>query len=118
MTVLDMNRFAPDHPGGWVNGFAIQWYCKAEVECTENSDDINYSRSSIIENFVSVFKKTVGYTAGFRIKASDHQHKHVGLGSTSTVMIAVATAMNFFFQAEDGIRDTSVTGVQTCALPI
>src|SRR5437879_12549719 len=26
--------------------------------------------------------------------------------------------MSFFFQAEDGIRDTSVTGVQTCALPI
>src|SRR5262249_56957844 len=24
----------------------------------------------------------------------------------------------FFFQAEDGIRDWSVTGVQTCALPI
>jgi len=24
----------------------------------------------------------------------------------------------FCFQAEDGIRDTSVTGVQTCALPI
>src|SRR5437762_5187372 len=24
----------------------------------------------------------------------------------------------FFFQAEDGIRATSVTGVQTCALPI
>ena len=23
-----------------------------------------------------------------------------------------------FFQAEDGIRDSSVTGVQTCALPI
>src|SRR5437764_14092104 len=27
-------------------------------------------------------------------------------------------ASDFFFQAEDGIRDTSVTGVQTCALPI
>src|SRR5690625_4870558 len=26
--------------------------------------------------------------------------------------------MNFFFQAEDGIRDGHVTGVQTCALPI
>src|SRR5437660_11096800 len=25
---------------------------------------------------------------------------------------------NFFFQAEDGIRDGHVTGVQTCALPI
>ena len=24
----------------------------------------------------------------------------------------------FFFQAEDGIRDYKVTGVQTCALPI
>src|SRR2546429_4563697 len=28
-----------------------------------------------------------------------------------------ATAF-FFFQAEDGIRDVAVTGVQTCALPI
>src|SRR5205823_6812136 len=26
--------------------------------------------------------------------------------------------MSFFFQAEDGIRDKLVTGVQTCALPI
>src|SRR2546429_4242083 len=26
--------------------------------------------------------------------------------------------MCFFFQAEDGIRDVAVTGVQTCALPI
>ena len=30
----------------------------------------------------------------------------------------VVNVNNFFFQAEDGIRDTSVTGVQTCALPI
>src|SRR5262249_56646799 len=28
------------------------------------------------------------------------------------------TFYHFFFQAEDGIRDWSVTGVQTCALPI
>src|SRR5687768_5782716 len=26
--------------------------------------------------------------------------------------------ITFFFQAEDGIRDVAVTGVQTCALPI
>src|SRR5207245_4969037 len=26
--------------------------------------------------------------------------------------------LRFFFQAEDGIRDATVTGVQTCALPI
>src|SRR6266542_978770 len=35
--------------------------------------------------------------------------------STSTVQ---RTLSLFFFQAEDGIRDATVTGVQTCALPI
>src|SRR5438046_8626388 len=30
----------------------------------------------------------------------------------------VIVLLFFFFQAEDGIRDWSVTGVQTCALPI
>src|SRR5262249_56659721 len=30
----------------------------------------------------------------------------------------VCCSFFFFFQAEDGIRDWSVTGVQTCALPI
>src|SRR5687768_10311390 len=31
---------------------------------------------------------------------------------------AWAKVVNFFFQAEDGIRAVAVTGVQTCALPI
>src|SRR5256885_10590988 len=31
---------------------------------------------------------------------------------------AASQASPFFFQAEDGIRDYKVTGVQTCALPI
>src|SRR5256886_12618508 len=30
----------------------------------------------------------------------------------------VVLSFVFFFQAEDGIRDLTVTGVQTCALPI
>src|SRR5256886_12667693 len=30
----------------------------------------------------------------------------------------VSRGLVFFFQAEDGIRDLTVTGVQTCALPI
>jgi beta-ribofuranosylaminobenzene 5'-phosphate synthase len=94
LTVLDMNRFAPDHPGGGGVGFAIQIYCTAEVECTKKDTTIDYSRESIIRNFVAVFKKVTGYLGGFTIKATDHQHQHVGLGSTSTIMIAVATAMN------------------------
>src|SRR3712207_8865898 len=33
-------------------------------------------------------------------------------------MRLVCFRVSFFFQAEDGIRDIGVTGVQTCALPI
>ena len=33
-------------------------------------------------------------------------------------MAAMCLCLFFFFQAEDGIRDHCVTGVQTCALPI
>src|SRR5256885_8095044 len=33
-------------------------------------------------------------------------------------MSLLVSVMFFFFQAEDGIRDYKVTGVQTCALPI
>src|SRR5438067_7965255 len=32
--------------------------------------------------------------------------------------VKYTTILFFFFQAEDGIRDRNVTGVQTCALPI
>src|SRR6266481_7513478 len=32
--------------------------------------------------------------------------------------LATSGFQPFFFQAEDGIRDGTVTGVQTCALPI
>src|SRR4051794_41221045 len=33
-------------------------------------------------------------------------------------MSRLSSVLFFFFQAEDGIRDGRVTGVQTCALPI
>src|SRR5688572_31336510 len=33
-------------------------------------------------------------------------------------MLLKISILFFFFQAEDGIRDLTVTGVQTCALPI
>src|SRR5437867_6914307 len=52
-----------------------------------------------------------------------------GVGLPATEMIlshgrrpaadaAILSFTVFFFQAEDGIRDRTVTGVQTCALPI
>src|SRR5260221_8554064 len=41
-----------------------------------------------------------------------------GLGTLRSVLMSVLLGGSFFFQAEDGIRDHCVTGVQTCALPI
>src|SRR5256885_4711867 len=42
------------------------------------------------------------------------------LGAARTHLNRLSTShlLFFFFQAEDGIRDYKVTGVQTCALPI
>src|SRR5256886_8162200 len=46
-----------------------------------------------------------------RLKNDQHLDKTWNVSSRSLNML-------FFFQAEDGIRDLTVTGVQTCALPI
>jgi beta-ribofuranosylaminobenzene 5'-phosphate synthase len=94
LTVLDMNRFAPDRPGGGGIGFAIKTYCTAEVECTPSGIEIDYSREPILRHFVEVFREIVGYSGGFRVRARDHMHEHVGLGSTSTILIAVANGLN------------------------
>src|SRR5438093_1069067 len=42
----------------------------------------------------------------------------LGYDATPFNQILKQNAKRFFFQAQDGIRDWSVTGVQTCALPI
>src|SRR2546430_10997267 len=42
---------------------------------------------------------------------------YVGVHMLLSVVVSVLFFF-FFFQAEDGIRDLTVTGVQTCALPI
>src|SRR2546429_3541263 len=67
-----------------------------------------------------------------QLERDDRQHRgdqgwarwHRNLVIHEVAQIAVALARDrdeaaaFFFQAEDGIRDVAVTGVQTCALPI
>src|SRR2546428_4626988 len=40
------------------------------------------------------------------------------LSNYSSYLMVMSFLFFFFFQAEDGIRDLIVTGVQTCALPI
>src|SRR2546429_224892 len=47
-----------------------------------------------------------------------HQKRNKGYGCSHIGGTAKHIFHVFFFQAEDGIRDVAVTGVQTCALPI
>src|SRR5256885_3088254 len=55
--------------------------------------------------------------AGFR---SSHRHARRGAVRPHICLAGSCSghSLSFFFQAEDGIRDYKVTGVQTCALPI
>src|SRR2546430_7401359 len=46
------------------------------------------------------------------------QQQHLNLIRKGYRLSEVCCLYFFFFQAEDGIRDLTVTGVQTCALPI
>lgn len=94
LTVLDMNRFAPNRPGGGGLGFAIQIYCGAEVECIPSGLEIEYSREPMVRHFVEVLRRVLGYQGGFRIRVWDHQKKHVGLGSTGSVLLAVGHGVN------------------------
>ena len=89
LTVLDMNRFAPNRPGGGGVGFALQIYCSATVRCIPSGLMIDYSREPIIRHFADVFRRTVGYEGGFEIAVRDHEKKHVGLGSTGSVLLAL-----------------------------
>src|SRR2546430_7601938 len=47
-----------------------------------------------------------------------HQKRHYYTTSKNFLPRRSPAHLPFFFQAEDGIRDLTVTGVQTCALPI
>src|SRR2546430_4423118 len=53
-----------------------------------------------------------------KYRARSSQIADVVLVREVMVMSQVNFSFFFFFQAEDGIRDLTVTGVQTCALPI
>src|SRR5256885_1633262 len=55
---------------------------------------------------------------GSREQAEEQLRRH-GPGTRTSHRVASGPSREFFvFQAEDGIRDYKVTGVQTCALPI
>src|SRR2546430_9284405 len=52
------------------------------------------------------------------IETVKSRERPIRTGSGLTGIPVQASSRVFFFQAGDGIRDLTVTGVQTCALPI
>src|SRR5256886_7650921 len=58
----------------------------------------------------------VGLETAFAVAQTDLVGS--GLFTLPELIRRMTTEPVFFFQAEDGIRDLTVTGVQTCALPI
>ena len=94
LTVLDMNRFAPNRPGGGGIGFALQLYSTVEVTCCDGESEIDYERAPIIAHSIEVFKHVTGYKGGFRVRVVDHERRHIGLGSTGSVLTGLYAAMN------------------------
>src|SRR3989442_9377910 len=60
----------------------------------------------------------VGRIAAGRPLEAVEERETLSLGDFARGGNSFVLQVNFFFQAEDGIRDADVTGVQTCALPI
>src|SRR2546430_1879200 len=71
--------------------------------------------SIILIKLIRVSLGTVRHPRRFKIVVIDIQ---ITLKQMLRDFIGIRVNRTFFFQAEDGIRGLTVTGVQTCALPI
>src|SRR6266571_8006119 len=77
------------------------------------SEGRGYSSSNKIKRYtLSDLKK---FLTSYGLSVS---HLDEPIDGNTTYGDLIITYIVFFFQAEDGIRDGQVTGVQTCALPI
>src|SRR2546430_7616232 len=54
----------------------------------------------------------------FEYAVANGRRKVTAVHKANIMKLSDGLFLDFFFQAEDGIRDLTVTGVQTCALPI
>ena len=94
-TVLDMNRFNLNRPGGGGLGFAVEIFFHATVKAIPEAEiRVNGDRQLITEHFAYAFKKLLNYAGGFEIELEDHKRRHVGLGSSIGSMCAVCLGMN------------------------
>src|SRR2546430_3024029 len=84
------------------------------------TDDVGFHRRSIARCAMTEDDSHDAYRRS--PQRSMQRSMMVVIGATSAEISTTLSKKNilepFFFQAEDGIRDLTVTGVQTCALPI
>lgn len=94
-TVLDMNCFNLNRPGGGGVGISIGIYFHATVKSIPEPEiRTQGERGLIVEHFAHIFKELLGYGGGFEIELQDHKRRHVGLGSSIGSMCAVCIGMN------------------------
>lgn len=94
-TVLDMNCFNLNRPGGGGIGISIAIYFHATVKAIrEPVIRTSGERSLIVRHFAHIFKELLGYEGGFEIELQDHKRRHVGLGSSIGTMCSVCIGMN------------------------
>ncbi len=94
-TVLDMNCFNLNRPGGGGVGVSIAVYFHATVKTIEEPEiRATGERGLIVEHFGHIFKNLLGYEGGFEIDLMDHKRRHVGLGSSIGSMCAICIGMN------------------------
>jgi predicted sugar kinase len=94
-TVLDMNRFNLNRPGGGGIGFAIQVYFRGRVRATRSPQVVaTGKRTVLMQHFGRLFQQLLGYPGGFEIEMHDHERRHVGMGSSIGSMVAASIGIN------------------------
>lgn len=94
-SVLDMNRFNTNRPGGGGIGFAVGVYFRARVRCTKRPEIVvRGQRPLIVKHFAAVFKEILDYDGGFEIDLTDHGRRHIGMGSSTGTMTAACIGIN------------------------
>src|SRR2546429_260813 len=101
-------KFMPPNLGGF---FMVRSYYPSEC----HADYFDFER---IEALKPAIEACGIYTLSQSPMLGFHKQMDNRIKLLEEILSFRMQGVDFFFQAEDGIRDVAVTGVQTCALPI
>lgn len=115
-TVVDMNRFNLERPGGGGIGCAIGVYFRARVRTTRDPRVVaGGPRSLLARHFGCLFQQVLDYDGGFEIEIYDHERRHVGMGSSIGSMLAAAVGINEVLERPFGGRELRrIVGYHSC----